>query len=489
MNQKGSTTVFFASICIAVLLLVSVCLEGIYLHVGKGKAAGAYMSALMSTQGNYQKELQETYHLFGLDPRYEAKLPKDVKERLQISLEDSKDQFRYEVSQVGLSKGISFDSNQAGLLKYQIREYMKYKLGEDGVEKLTGKLAKQPESRDIKVAKDQLTESEHAAKEQEEMKEEPKEEVEDSKAEKPVPKKEDPRKGFMKLLKTGIVHLVYPKGKEISKAEIQIVYGTKEESEVPKIDFFASDSVKESLDETKTKDYKKNLTTELLGAAYGTTMFHHGASKEKKEGTQYEVEYLICGNSNDEENLAGTLHRMQTIRFLTNRVSLLGDTKRTKEAEALSAAILGVTGLPPLVLLGKELLLAALSYGESILDLRSLVEGKEIPVIKNPSMWQLEFTGLATLTGRRKTVASGLSYENLLQILLLTQSDTSMKYLRMMDMMEKNIKEKVSGFSFAKCYASYDISAKIKLKSFGFAGMRIPLLPFYPLNYKRTVVY
>ncbi|MGI6501828.1 MAG: DUF5702 domain-containing protein [Anaerostipes sp.] len=482
MDQRGSTTVFFASVFLSMLLLVSICLEGIYLYVGKGKAMGAYMSGLMSTQGNYQKELHENYHLFGLDPRYTDKLTKDVKENMSVSLCDSKDNFFYEIGEIGLSHGKTFDDNEAGLLKYQIREFMKYSLGKDGVEKLTKQLANPAKSEEIQAAKQQLTDSENAAKNQEDKKE-------DDTKDQVTEKVKDPRKGFMSMINKGIISLVYPKGKKISKKTIKITYGKEEKIKQSKINFFKSDSVASNLDENTTKDYGNSLSNELLGVAYGTKVFHHGASKEKKDGTQYEVEYLICGNSSEEANLGGVLSRTLAIRFLTNRVCLLRDQARTAEAETLAAAILGVTGIPPLVTVGKELLLAALAYGESILDLRNLVEGKKIPVIKDSTNWQLEFAGLATLTGKRKPVQNGLNYENMLQMLMLVSTKPSMKYLRMMDLMEGNIEEKVPGFTFQKCYASYQVAANVKMGTFGFAGMRIPLLSSYPLKYKRTVVY
>ena len=47
-NTKGSVTVYASLMFLIVLLLLSMCLEGAYLYLGKGKAQGAYTAALAS---------------------------------------------------------------------------------------------------------------------------------------------------------------------------------------------------------------------------------------------------------------------------------------------------------------------------------------------------------------------------------------------------------------------------------------------------------
>ena len=62
---------------------------------------------------------------------------------------------------------------------------------------------------------------------------------------------------------------------------------------------------------------------------------------------------------------------------------------KEKEAALLAASILGVTGFPPAVVVAKNLLLLALAYGESVIDVRNLADGKKIPAVKTSSDWQL----------------------------------------------------------------------------------------------------
>ena len=77
---------------------------------------------------------------------------------------------------------------------------------------------------------------------------------------------------------------------------------------------------------------------------------------------------------------------------------------------------------------------------ESVLDIRTLLEGKRIPLLKRTDQWASD------LTDCRKTVESGaeadddgegLTYTQYLQILLFLLSDQTINY-RCMDLIEKN---------------------------------------------------
>ena len=62
-DEQGSMSAFLAMLFLVFLLLISVCVEGIYMYTARGKAMGIYMSGLSHTKGNYQKELADMYHI------------------------------------------------------------------------------------------------------------------------------------------------------------------------------------------------------------------------------------------------------------------------------------------------------------------------------------------------------------------------------------------------------------------------------------------
>ena len=216
-----------------------------------------------------------------------------------------------------------------------------------------------------------------------------------------------------------------------------------------------------------------------MGTAYWVKYFRNYTSKEKKKGLQYETEYLISGKESEKENLGSVFSKILLMRFLPNLIYVQGDTVKQGQAEALAASILGITGIVPAVKLAKHLLLAALAYGESILDLRNLSEGKQVPLWKSKDTWQMEFAGLSSLTGRRKSVKKGLSYKDYLQVLLFLQTEKQEKYLRMMDVIEDNIKRKVPGFSLKDCYVSFEAETTMSLHPFRFGGVRLPVTGRY----------
>lgn len=180
---------------------------------------------------------------------------------------------------------------------------------------------------------------------------------------------------------------------------------------------------------------------------------------------------------------------MIALRFLTNAACVYQDPTKEKEAMLLAASVLGITGLPPVVAVAKNLLLLALAYGESVIDVRNLAEGKKVPIIKTSADWQLSFSGLATLNCRQKPVKQGMKYEDYLLLLLIMQKDKRQKYFRMMDLMEQNTKRKVPDFKLDQCISSYKITQNLKLKKLGFGGMTLPFASYTDVKLSRFTTY
>ena len=82
-DEQGSMSAFLAMLFLVFLLLISVCVEGIYMYTARGKAMGIYMSGLSHTKGNYQKELADMYHIYAMDPRYHKKIETDFSDRMK----------------------------------------------------------------------------------------------------------------------------------------------------------------------------------------------------------------------------------------------------------------------------------------------------------------------------------------------------------------------------------------------------------------------
>ena len=277
--------------------------------------------------------------------------------------------------------------------------------------------------------------------------------------------------------------------KKVSDLPINIVYGKKETTKQSAWNFMNRKDVEKELDEFEKTTSTDSFASELPVVLYATKYFHFLTDTTKKDGIKYEIEYLIAGKDSEKENLGMVFWRMIALRFVMNAACVYQDPAKEKEAALLAASILGVTGFPPAVAVAKNLLLLALAYGESVIDVRNLADGKKIPAVKTSSDWQLSFAGLATLNCKRKPVKQGMSYEDYLLLLLISQKDKRQKYFRMMDLMEQNIRRKVSDFKLDQCISSYKITQNLKLKKLGFGGMILPFATYTDLKMSRYATY
>ena len=111
---------------------------------------------------------------------------------------------------------------------------------------------------------------------------------------------------------------------------------------------------------------------------------------------KYELEYMICGKDDDSENLKGTITRILLIRCAANFAYLMTSPAKQSEALAAAATMAGFTVNPAIVEAVKYGLLAGWAYCESVLDLRTLMDGEKIPIIKSDETWT---SGLHRETG------------------------------------------------------------------------------------------
>ncbi len=486
-DERGSMTEFLSMLFLVFLLLISVCMEGIYLYVGRGKAMGACMAGLSHTRGNYQKELEKRYHIYALDPRYQKKMAGDFQEKIKESLEESKDSFTFQVGASQASKFINLTEQRGEVLKYQIGQLMKYEAGTDIMKFWKSKLTDvQKMGENVSEVQDQMKKSEIQAEQQKKEEKDALKHKEEASAAKT--KGKDPRKGLMSMLREGSVSLVMGDQK-VSDQKIRIVYGKRDTTKTKLWNFMSRKETDRQMQEVKQVSSGTRLTTELPSILYSLKYFHNLTDEKDKEGLRYEVEYLIAGKDTEKECLGIVFWKMIGLRFLTNLSYVYQNPTKEKEAALLAASILGVTGIPPLISLAKNLLLAALAYGESIMDVRNLAEGKKVPFQKNASTWQMEFSGLATLTGRQKTVQQGMDYEDYLFLLLIMQRDKTQRYFRMLDVMEQNIRMQVSDLRLTQCAVSYQMTINIGIRKLGFGGLTLPLGNHTNWKFQRTASY
>lgn len=210
------------------------------------------------------------------------------------------------------------------------------------------------------------------------------------------------------------------------------------------------------------KEQKTSVTDQMIFDLYLKDQFfnfRNCKSKEDSSCLQYEIEYLISGKAGDKENLAGVLEKIIWIREGINFVYLLNDSVKMAEADALATALVGYTGIAPLVVAMKYAILAVWAYGESLLEARILLTGGKVDFAKTNANWKLQLSSLANvatiLKGESKGDERGMTYEEYLGVLLSAVTQKNKSY-RSMDLIEKQIQSSTNVTSFRMdCCLSY----------------------------------
>ena len=190
---------------------------------------------------------------------------------------------------------------------------------------------------------------------------------------------------------------------------------------------------------------------------YLLSTFSNYLEKKRDDTVQYEVEYMLAGKDSDEANLKAVLERIIWMREGMNILYLYGSPVRREEAMAMAAALTGWAGIPLLTILTQASLIAAWAYAESILDVRTLVKGKKVPIMKTDESWTLT---LAQTPGflkgnamEAKSSEVGMDYQGFLRLLLYLKDSEDLAY-RAMDMIQTYLRRYDGSFCMANALCS-----------------------------------
>lgn len=167
-----------------------------------------------------------------------------------------------------------------------------------------------------------------------------------------------------------------------------------------------------------------------------------GEKGSENHALEYELEYCVAGKSSDFDNLEKTVKELLLIREAGNFMTIMQDGQKQALALEIATAAVGFTGLAPLVQAVQIGILLAWSYVESILDVRCLLSGGSVPLVKAVSDWKSDVSlgdkALADKDEKAESRKDGLNYREYLQILLLLVPEDTLAY-RAMDVVEHNI--------------------------------------------------
>ena len=181
-----------------------------------------------------------------------------------------------------------------------------------------------------------------------------------------------------------------------------------------------------------------SATERILFQYYLTRHFASYRRDLGHEGLAYEQEYILCGEETDADNLSGTVIRLLALREAENILSIRSDGAKMAEVHSMALATAAVMANPEMEEAVCTLIITVWAYVESLLDVRLLLNGGKVALIKSPAEWTSSLGTLGEcldVHARARDCADGLDYETYLFTLYTLEGQKKIAY-RAMDLME-----------------------------------------------------
>ena len=182
-----------------------------------------------------------------------------------------------------------------------------------------------------------------------------------------------------------------------------------------------------------------------------------------------EIEYLICGKTDDEKNLDAVRNRIIAVREVLNFNYLTSDPEKNA---ALTAASEFLTPGPQAVLT-KQALKASWALAESVNDYRLLKAGKTVDFLKSDASWAIDLESVLSNTeqGYIDTgFEGGNNYSDYLNFLTWLMSE-ELLIMRIMDLVQINMEFVYDGdFLLKDCSGGLKLNMKVNGKGYEFTS-------------------
>ena len=491
-EEKGQITVFLSLLLLVLIGFSFVVVEGVSSYSASALGEDAVKNAGENVLANYDRELFNKYHIFFLDPREKNYILSDGKAGVDQYFSENSF-FNVFCNSLEMTEEVSAVEEDGLYLKHEIREWMKYRQEEkmkDALKQLINNVKKN--NADRKEYQNEVEEDTGNIEQSEENKAEEdkaEEETVSQEAQKGRTTWKEIKEALQLLTKTGILFYVSDHPEQLSRKSIPEgnlpSRAKKREQEEHKVEeFLFSESGLKGIKSMLSVDFSINTdsilwTKENYIVPYIEECFldYSEEGREEKNDVQeqvlaYEKEYLIKGQPSDLDNLKRVANDILLLRFINNYIFTGRDAEIQSQVNLMASALTGVVGIPQTAKAVQIMLRAALSYGESLLELHTLFEGGEISLTKDRGNWNLELKTMVKQLKEKKTVKKGrhnISYKDYLKVLLFMKGNSTILCYRMMDIMQENIACKEAGFLMENCLFSYKWKGSL---SFGSVKMK-----------------
>lgn len=172
-----------------------------------------------------------------------------------------------------------------------------------------------------------------------------------------------------------------------------------------------------------------------------------------------EIEYILYGKDNEGKNISLTIAKMFSVRVALNAIHVYMDKDKMLFSNSIATGVAGWTGFGvPLV---SNIIRVGWSIGESLIDMKKLLKGQAVAVIKvYPEEWELD-VGLIKPEGKRSSLE--FTYHDYLRVFLITLKEET-KLRRLIHLIELNLYKAGKTYQLDHYYTSFDLQTDIEVK-------------------------
>lgn len=430
-KEKGSITVFSLISLLLITATLFALLEGTRLQELRRFANLQTETALESVFANYNSCLWSQYRLLGADQT-------QLEEVLQKTAngKESGGLLAFGFDTAELESYTLLTDGQGGIFIESVSSYMKENILYESAKEIYNQYESIKHLMDSNPA--DMSKIEEAIKEAESVSEESGGISVGTSGTQDTTSNQNPidiLKEVKKLQEFGILELVLEDTSKLSKSELD----------------FSNGLLERSLKTGKNSQVVINdWLDRILLQQYLLTYMSNFREGKAERALSYELEYLLGEKSSDIENLQVVVTKILAIREAANLLYLASNPTKCMQAETMATLIGGTSLNPAIIEIIKVGLLTAWAFAESILDIRALLAGKHVPLLKSEETWTLELENIGKTTqgfSMAKESTWGLTYENYLGILLLFEEEKSLA-MKTMNIQEATIQKSEGDSSF-----------------------------------------
>ena len=462
--KRGSITVYLCLVLCVIVALIFAALNSARYSCARAMISLAAEEGLFSLFGEYDRILYKDYGLLLIDGGYESGslkagalmeetasvMEKVMNPGFSALLSSPSGLFRTDIDKKAITGYVLATDSGGEAIRRQIHDLMLQKLGTDAAQSLYERYlgaADQAENAENESSEERM---ERLKQEYEARKEEAKEkqaEEEENEAE-PVQVPDDfvnPIETVYRLKRLGIMVFAIPDPSRISGGSVN------------KSALASARSFQKGMG--ILPEYEASASDRFLLSKYITDFFP--CFLDETDGVfKYQAEYALVGYSRDVDNLRSVMNRLLLLRETMNYVHIYLDEEKQAETMAMAAVIASILLIPEAVELVQSILMLCWAFAESMVDIKTLLSGGKVPLIKNKSEWHLALSDLADLSVDTSAQGNqnGFDYREYLIIFLMMRNDRNLMK-SIMDLLEYNrrIKGESPAFSIDTCISSMEI--------------------------------